>query len=99
MVSGVQSNVSGGVLDTFDRTETMQMWWVAVKMLYLCSWIVIRRNRQLIAMSLKQHYNKIFFVFVVFRMLEMKSCRSVSIDCAMATPLAICSWCNSETSD
>jgi len=46
-------------------------------------------------MSLKQQYNKIIFIFVVFRMLEI----NMSIDWAMSTLLAICSWYNSETGD
>jgi hypothetical protein len=34
----------------------------------------------IVHMSLKQQYNKIIVIFLVFRMLEMKSCRNVSID-------------------
>jgi len=30
VVSGVRSNVSG-ILDSFDRNETMWMWWVAIE--------------------------------------------------------------------
>jgi len=67
--------------------------------LLIFSVLYFKNMISIVHMSLRQHYNKIIFIFVVFRMLEMRSCRNLSIECAMSTLLAICSWYNSENAD